>query len=223
MNRPDLLRDAFALHPTARRLVPLHDAESLARDVARFGEEWWQRHAGPYHDGGWEAIALWAPRGDAFEQRSFGGAFAATPALATCPAVRAVLDGFPCERNRVRLMRLRPGARILRHSDPLHTIDPRLVRVHVPIVTNDDVHFLVADRRVLMRPGETWHIDVRFPHAVHNAGATARVHLVMDFVRNDALDRLLADGEPVGRGRLLGYFAVHSLPARVQRALRLGN
>jgi len=152
-----------------------------------------------------------------------GGSFAATPALAVAPSIRATIEHFACERNRIRLMRLRPGGHILRHSDPLHTIDPRLVRLHVPVITNPDVFFLVNDARVEMHPGETWHVDVRFPHSVENRGTTIRVHLVMDLVRNAELDAMLSGGRAVGHGRLLGYYARHSLPAPLRRALGLGN
>lgn len=215
--------DVFGRHPTARRLDVAFDAGLLAADLERLGENWWHRHAGPYHDGAWESVSLWAPRGDPFEQRSSGGPFGATPALTLTPAVRRVLDHFSGERHRIRLMRLGPHGRILRHSDPLHTIDPRLVRLHVPIVTNPDVHFLVNDVRVAMLPGETWHVDVRFPHAVENRGATIRVHLVMDLVRDDRLDRLLSGANAVGHGRLTGYYARHALPSSIRRAWGVGN
>lgn len=216
-------RDAFRQHPIARRLAPHFDPAALVADLDRFNEPWWSRHAGPYHDGAWESVSLWAPRGDPLEQRSFGGEFAATPALAMAPAMARVLDAFPCDRNRIRLMRLKPGGRILRHSDPLHTIDPRLVRLHLPIVTDDEVYFMVNDSRLQMRPGEVWHVDVRFPHEVANRGRVTRVHLVMDLIRNQYLDRLLAEGTPLGQGGLLGYYARHTLPERLRRAWRLGN
>lgn len=217
------MRNLLRAYPIARRLAPCFDGAALASDLLGLGDEWWHRHAGPYHDGGWESVSLWAPRGDPFEQRSFGGEFAGTPALAKSPALRATLDHFSSKRNRVRLMRLGPGNRILRHSDPLHAIDPGLVRLHIPVVTNAQVFFMVNDTRVEMKPGETWHVDVRFPHAVENRGSAARVHLVMDLVRDPALDRLLANGEPVGDGRLIGYFARHALPGSIRGALRLGN
>ncbi len=217
------LREAAGRHPIARRLAPTFEGGRLAADLAQIDERWWHRHAGPYHDGAWESVSLWAPRGDLAEQRSSGGAFAATPALERVPAIAAVLESFPHGRNRIRLMRLKPGGRILRHSDPLHTIDPRLVRLHVPVVTNAEVYFLVNDARIEMRPGEAWHVDVRFPHAVENRGPTSRVHLVMDLVRDPALDQLLASGVPAGHGRLFGYYLRHSLPAPLRRVLRVGN
>lgn len=217
------LRDALRSRPTARRLSPRFDAVPLQAALAALDEGWWHPHAGPYNERGWESVALWAPRGDPNEQTSRGGVFSATPVLLRSPAFASVLDHFSAERNRVRLMRLQPGGKILRHSDPMHTIDSRLVRLHVPVTTNPDVRFEVNDRRITMQPGETWHVDVRFPHAVENRGPTARVHLVIDLMRNEALDALLAAGDVVDTGWLTRYVLGHSLPAAVRQAFRIGN
>jgi hypothetical protein len=218
-----LLRDVFGHHAIARRLVPRFDPERLAIDLARVHESWWARHQGPYHDGSWESVALWAPRGDMREQTSKGGDFTATPALRFCPYVAEVLGQFPAERNRVRLMRLRPGGKILRHSDPLHTIARDLVRLHVPMATNAGVRFLVNDVRVPLLAGETWHVDVRFPHEVANEGATMRVHLVMDLILNPEMGRLLDEGTTVGSGFLTGYYLRHMLPKRLKRLLGISG
>jgi hypothetical protein len=184
----------------------MFDASGLAHDLTRMPDAWWSVHQGPFHDGGWESISLWAPRGDLREQRSTGGPLEPTEALGRCPTVRAVLEAMPAERNRVRFMRLRAGARILRHSDPIETISPRLLRLHVPILTSPDVHFAVHDIRIQMKPGEVWHVDVRFEHEVHNAGTTDRVHLVVDLIGNAATDDWLQRSESVGQARLVEYF-----------------
>jgi mannose-6-phosphate isomerase-like protein (cupin superfamily) len=210
----------FRKYAIARRLPLVFDAASLDPEVRRLPATWWQAHLGPYHDGGWEAIALLSPGGDFRAQTSRGGAFAPTEALTRSPSLQAVIDAIPGEKNRVRLMRLRPGAEIFRHSDPLSELDPKLVRLHVPVITNDAVDFRVDDRRIDMRPGELWHVDVRFPHQVRNGGSDVRVHLVADVVRNAELEALLAGATPVGEGRLTLYFAKHLLPRRV--LLRLG-
>ena len=89
--------------------------------------------------------------------------------------VASIATSFGARMSRVRLMRLRAGGRILRHRDPLQDIARGLVRLHVPVTTNPGVRFLVNERRITMQPGETWHIDVRFPHEVHNAGDEDRV------------------------------------------------
>jgi quercetin dioxygenase-like cupin family protein len=215
--------EAARPHAFARQLAESFSAERLQADLAGVDPAWWGRHLGPYHDGAWESISLWAPRGDLREQRSLGGAFGPTQALKACPYVAEVLARFPGEKNRVRFMRLRAGGHILRHSDPLHQIDPKLIRVHVPVVTSPAVRFLVNDRRVVMQPGEVWHVDVRFPHEVHNEGDVDRVHLVIDLVANAELRARLAKARSLGRGFLTGYYVRHSLPAWARERWKIGN
>jgi len=215
--------EIFKAQPIARRLPIATDVNPLAADLARIPESWWGSHLGPYHDGAWEAVALWAPLGDRRNQTSRGGAFKPTEALDQSPAMRQFIDALPGERNRVRLMRLRPGGHIFRHSDPMEDIDPRLVRLHLPLVTNPAVRFLVNDTRIVMAPGELWHVDVRFPHEVHNEGTSPRVHLVIDLLRCAELDEFLARGESMGEGRLTWYFAKHMIPRRVRLRIGLGN
>jgi hypothetical protein len=43
-----------------------------------------------------------------------------------------------------------------------------------------------------MAAGELWYLRLSDPHSVHNAGETARVHLVVDCIMNAALADLLA-------------------------------
>lgn len=196
----------FALYHIARRLPVTFDAGQLEADLDTMDAGWWGAHIGPYHDGAWESVSLWAPGGDRRAQRSTGEAFGPTEALERCPYVRDVLDAFPAEKDRVRFMRLGAKGRILRHSDPIEQIAADLLRVHVPIRTSPDVRFLVNDIPVVMRPGEVWHVDVRFPHEVHNAGTADRVHLVIDLIGNAATAALLETAESIGRARLTEYF-----------------
>lgn len=217
------LRQAFVRHPIARRLSPRFDAEALSGDLASIDEGWWRPHLGPYHDGGWESVSLWAPRGDLFEQRSTGGALTSTAALERCPQLRAALDTLPGRRSRARLMRLRPGAHIFRHSDPLEQIAQDLLRIHVPVVTNPDVEFRVNGHRIEMRPGEVWNVDVRFPHEVANRGREHRVHLIVDVLPGTGLRELLEGSEVAASGWLTLYFLKHSLPQGLIRRLRIGN
>ncbi|MBW3564843.1 MAG: aspartyl/asparaginyl beta-hydroxylase domain-containing protein [Acidobacteria bacterium] len=213
----------LAPYPIAVRAPLDFETAAIMAEVRPFPEEWWQVHEGPYHNGGWESVSLWAQGGDRTNQRSRGAGFAATEALERTPALQVAIDRFPGERNRVRLMRLRPGGIIRRHSDPMEEIDPNLVRLHVPLQTNDRVTFTVADRVVRMREGETWRVDVRFPHAVRNDGASDRIHLVVDLLISPELDDLLSAGDPVGHGRLTGYFIRQSIPRRIRLKLGLAN
>jgi len=213
----------FRRYPIAVRLPLAFDPAPMAEELSRLPSSWWHAHLGPYHNGGWEAISLWAPGGDYRNQTSRGGPFAATEALTRSPQLQRAIDAVPGVKNRVRLMRLRPGGEILRHSDPLTEIDPALLRLHVPITTNPAVDFRVDDRRVTMSAGETWHVDVRFPHQVRNNGADPRVHLVLDVRSSPQLDALFAGGTSLGDGRLTFYFAKHLLPKGVLLRLGWGN
>ena len=207
----------FALYHVARRLPCTFDPVRLAADLDGMEVGWWAGHQGPYHDGAWESISLWAPRGDLHEQRSVGGPFGPTEALGRCLYVQEVIEAFSAEKNRVRFMRLRGGGRILRHSDPIERISPDLLRVHVPVRTSPDVHFLVNDIEIVMRPGDAWHVDVRFPHEVTNAGATDRVHLVIDLIGDASTDALLQASTSVGQARLTDYFIQQGVAGATSR------
>jgi hypothetical protein len=217
------LHDLFVTRDIALRLPLRFDAARLSGDLAEMDESWWSLHKGPYHDGRWEMISLRAPGGDMLNQTSRGGAFADTIAGRRCRYLQEVLSQFPAELNRVRYMRLRAGGHVMPHSDPMHTIDPSLVRIHVPVVTNPAVVFRVAGERIVMGEGEAWYVDVRFRHEVRNEGASDRIHLVIDLLRNDAVDEMLRNGDSSGRRRLTGYLLKHTLPGRVKRWAGIGN
>ena len=215
--------ELFASWPIACRLPLRFDAEHLAADLAAMRSEWWSVHRGPYHDGSWEMIPLLAPNGDLKNQTTKGGAFERTAAGAACRSLDEVLSRFPAKLNRVRFLRLRAGGRILPHSDPMADVDPNLIRIHIPVQTNSQVLFRVHGLRVEMREGEAWFVDVRFRHEVFNGGDSHRVHLVVDLIRNAAIEELMARSEAVGRARLTSYLLKHSLPPRIKRWARIGN
>ena len=217
------LEDLIRPKDVALRLPLSFDPDRLAADLDRMEPNWWHAHLGPYHDGNWQAIALWAPNGDRTSQFSRGGAFAATEALRRCDYIGDVIESFPGPKNRVRFLKLRAGGHIFLHSDPLHTIETGIVRFHVPVRTNPSVDFVVDGHRLDMRPGEAWYVDVRFKHSVNNFGAEDRVHLVVDVIPNPALSALLAQAESSGKGMLTGYFFKHSLPRRLVHWLDIGN
>src|SRR5688500_11847217 len=169
---PMRLRDFYERKDVALRLAPRFDAARLADDLARMDEAWWDAHLSDYHDGNWQTISLHAPGGARGNQTSRGGAFAPTDALARCAYVGDVMRSLPGEKNRVRFLRLRPGGEIYPHSDPMHRIDPSLVRLHVPVTTNPAVDFRVNGVALTMAPGEVWYVDVRFRHSVKNGGET---------------------------------------------------
>ena len=129
-----------------------------------------------------------------------------TPLRAALPAAEPLIAAIPGAKHRIRLMRLRAGdGELSRHAD---ITDPdagvalgRLLRIHIPIVTNPDVKFRQwlldgSEREAHMAFGEAWYLDTRKPHTALNRGHSDRIHLVMDVVSNPALLDLLGCTAP---------------------------
>jgi aspartyl/asparaginyl beta-hydroxylase (cupin superfamily) len=118
-------------------------------------------------------------------------AFADTPLLARCPYVQQVLAAFLCPQQAVRFMRLKAGSSIKEHRDYQLGYEDGEIRVHIPVVTNPEVEFVLNGVRINMKEGECWYLNFNLPHRVANRGTSDRIHLVVDCVVNDWLRELL--------------------------------
>ena len=88
-------------------------------------------------------------------------------------------------------MRLTPGSLIREHRDHDLSFEDGMVRIHVPVTTNDGVDFRLNGVRCVMPAGSVWYLRLSDPHSVANRGGTDRVHLVIDAAVNDWLGALL--------------------------------
>ncbi|NNL93013.1 MAG: aspartyl/asparaginyl beta-hydroxylase domain-containing protein [Saprospiraceae bacterium] len=95
------------------------------------------------------------------------------------------------ELRLVRFLVLEPGGIISRHVDTF--LSGRVVRLHIPVVTHDDVEFMLADLRQNWKEGEFWYGDFTMPHSVHNRSDITRVHLVIDVAVNENLIKLFPE------------------------------
>jgi hypothetical protein len=155
-------------------------------------EEWWTVQ----YDNAtqWEGIALYSTDGDPCNLT-----------VASRPPVRKTAAGERCSYIvgdllpqfranwfRVVFYRLRAGTQIAEHRD-LGT-NRRILgitRIHVPVVTDDDVLMFVGGKRHHFALGTVWYFDASARHSVHNRSSRDRVHLVIDFETCGALDALL--------------------------------
>ena len=181
-----------ARFPDRLRLRFDFDAGRLAADMRRFSSEAWRRHfIRQNYDGDWSILPLRAGAGERHPVRMMAPppdcvAFADTPLMEACPYIRDhVLSVFGCPLRSVRLMRLTPGSVIREHVDTDLSFEDGLVRLHIPIVTNDGVDFRLNGTRVVMEAGSCWYLRLSDPHSVANRGNADRVHLVIDAVTND--------------------------------------
>jgi len=111
------------------------------------------------------------------------------------------LDKIPGKFDRVRFMTLKPGGgELARHTDQTDptwgTTDGKMVRLHIPLKTNDKVIFTSWDnngeRHIHnMKKGECWFLDTRRPHTAINGGDDIRIHLVADVWANDDVRNIL--------------------------------
>ena len=82
---------------------------------------------------------------------------------------------------RIILVRLKAGGAISRHKDGSASMR-RCHRVHLPLITNDEVTFDVGESSIKMAEGELWEINNRREHAVANHSDRDRIHIILDYV-----------------------------------------
>ena len=114
-----------------------------------------------------------------------------------CLPIKEILSHIPAEFERVRIMRLKAGTSIKKHTDKVdkEIKNGNLVRIHIPLKTNSNVHFyLWKDKEQYhfnLETGKYYYTDVSKPHAVHNKADFDRLHLVVDCYNNPKLKDLL--------------------------------
>jgi hypothetical protein len=180
------------------RLPFSFDAAGLREDLDRIGGGDWVDHfVRQNYEGDWTVLPLRFTAGATHPiMQAYSSptavAFEDGPLLDRTPCFREVLARFECPLQAVRLMRLAPGSVIKEHRDHDLAAEWGTARIHIPVVTNADVEFLVNRTPVAMEPGSVWYLRLSDPHSVANRGTTDRVHLVIDCVANDWLTDMLA-------------------------------
>ena len=120
-----------------------------------------------------------------------------TPALNASSYLSSVVDSFHahCRVTLVRLLRLAPGGIIEEHSDPTLglEIEKSVIRLTIPILTNEAVKFYLNGVPVPMKPGECWYLRLTDTHRVINTGSCERISMTIDLVPNDWLRTLLTN------------------------------
>jgi hypothetical protein len=86
----------------------------------------------------------------------------------------------PAYPARMMLVRLKPGGVIPPHRDRNFSL-AHSHRVHVPLVTHDDVRFTIGGRFQPLKVSEVWEVNNRRVHEVMNASPVHRIHLIVDW------------------------------------------
>jgi hypothetical protein len=192
---------AVALPMTARfpdrlRLPLEFEAVRLAADMDAVAASGWIEHfVKQNYDGDWSVIPLRAPAGARHPVQMISPPpnctdYVDTELLAGARYFRAVLKAFACPLLAVRLMRLAPGSLIKEHRDHELSFEEGVVRIHIPVVTNEAVDFRLNGRRCVMPAGSSWYLRLSDPHSVANTGPADRVHMVIDATVNAWIEQL---------------------------------
>lgn len=114
--------------------------------------------------------------------------------LKGCSYLKEILSCFQTEITSVRLMRLAPGAIVHEHRDPtLDAIHKEVIRLTLPIYSNNNTVFLLNGTEINMNPGELWYMKLSEPHSVHNNDQMERINMSIDLVWNDWLSNWFAE------------------------------
>ena len=113
--------------------------------------------------------------------------------------INDILAKIPSTFERVRFMKIKANSGIGKHSDRIDKDfgieDGNIIRIHVPIRTNDQVEFYLWEGKEklvnYLEEGHYYYVDVRAPHAVTNNSDVDRVHLVIDVYVNEEIRKLL--------------------------------
>lgn len=169
------------------------DTERLKNDLSKIIDKNWTAHYNARdYTGEWTSIALMSESGksDQIYASPVSEKLVPTEILNSCTYFQEILDSLLFEKTAVRLLRLAVGAEVKPHSDNCLGYEDGCFRLHIPVITNSEVEFILDGNRLVMNEGECWYIDANFTHSVANRGKEDRIHLVIDGLRNAWTDEL---------------------------------
>ena len=178
----------------------------MLSEALRLGQSEWEAKLssdGASDPKGWASVTLRGPGGRASACLApFTGEAAEpyldTPSLASCPHLQDFLRSLPGPVYLVRLLRLRPGARVKYHTDESVFRDTSFAaRFHLPLSTNPGCTMSIGEplnapapgyniwnarevARFHLAVGHLWYTNVNALHSVCNEGVSDRIHLVVD-------------------------------------------
>ncbi|KIX22890.1 aspartyl beta-hydroxylase [Flavobacterium sp. 316] len=168
--------------------------ERLQKDVQKILSKKWINHYNTNdYTGNWSSISLYSEGGKSENINAYNKGtekVTYTEIIESCDYFKEIIDQFLFEKTTVRLLRLAVGAEIKPHVDNCLGYEDNCFRIHIPIITNKDVIFILDNQRLIMNEGECWYINANFTHSVVNHGKEDRIHLVIDGIRNEWTDEL---------------------------------
>lgn len=165
------------------------DAKVMQQEIQQLDSSVWKLHYQTLHyEGDWSAIPLRSVNGNAdniIVSPIKDVEYNDTIFLQQCPYLKNVLQNFKCPLQTVRLLKLNAGAVIKEHRDIELNFEKGEIRLHIPMVTDEDVAFYLDGERINLKEGECWYMNFNLPHRITNNSKVDRIHLVIDAKVND--------------------------------------
>ena len=172
------------------------DVSRLKEEMATLDKSSWQLHYQKLHyEGEWTALPLRSVDGradDVIISPLPDSQYQDTVFLKECPCLQEVLAHFKCPLQAVRLLKLNAGAIIKEHRDAELCFEKGEIRLHIPVLTHDEVEFYIDKERMYLKEGECWYMNFNLPHSIINKSKINRIHLVIDATVNDWVKELFA-------------------------------
>lgn len=177
--------------------LPFHfDVKKIQEELLNIDSVTWNKHYQKLHyEGDWSAIALRSVNGEAGNILVSPGnnpVYKNTFFLNSSYYFKEVLSCFQCPLQAVRLLKLNAGAVIKEHKDAELCYEKGEIRIHIPVITHDDVEFYLDKERMNIKEGECWYMNFNLPHSVNNKSSVDRIHLVIDATVNDWIKKLFS-------------------------------
>ncbi len=171
------------------------DVDRMKEEVAKIDTQWGLHYKTTDYEGEWSAVPLHSIGGsmtNLFVDSSGKVPFQETPLMQLCPYLKSVVETLQCPKFTVRLLKLKAGSVIKEHRDRELFFESGEARIHVPIVTNEQVEFYLDGERIDLHEGECWYMNFNLMHKIINNSNQDRIHLVIDCIVNDWMKETFA-------------------------------
>lgn len=176
------------------------DVPSLQDELKKLSDQHWNLHYQTLHyEGEWSALPLRSEDGsldNVYISTAANPQYKNTTLLNNSILFQGILANFQCPLLAVRLLKLNAGAIIKEHRDADMCFEKGEVRIHIPIITNEQVEFYLDKERIHVKEGECWYMNFNLPHSIINKSEIDRVHLVIDATVNDWVNKLFQQPSP---------------------------
>ena len=182
------------------------DVHQLKEEVMLLDSNNWISHYQKLHyHGNWTALPLRSIDGSSdniMVQPTNNYNYADTIFLKQSPYLQHTLNTFKCSILGARLLKLESGAEIKEHRDADLNFEKGEIRLHIPVITHEDVEFYLDNEKIIMLEGQCWYMNLNLPHRIKNKSQVNRIHLVIDALVNEWVKEVFETDTPLPKKQL---------------------